>query len=336
MSSTNNDDRAARGERICYIHIGTHKTGTTSLQAFVAANLDRFAESGIVWPAAGRVDDAGVVAHHHLAKDLLGNPAFDPARGGLEAVVAELRQSTAHTACLTSEDLCFLYDAPGVLQRLRDGIRSAGFEPRIVVYLRAQASYCAAVYAENVRHGYRVSFADYFADVLRRGCYVWGGGTGPPFDYNDLLDGFAAVFGRSAIVGRTYRSSAPSTQLVHSFARLLLPAGVDVRTFTMPAIRYNGSLGFAGVLRLLGVTNDLSPRLRFTPLTLGSALRLSARFAVPNARLALRYRVAVPVLEPLDLALALPIRRTAAQTRALAQARAALAGSACDQGVFVK
>jgi hypothetical protein len=325
-----------RRTRLCYIQIGTHKTGTTSIQAFVAANLERFTHHGVCWPTAGRVDDSGVVAHHELAKELLGNPSFDPGRGGLDAVVAELRASTAETACLTSEDFSFLYAAPQALQRLRDGIRSAGFEPRIVVYLRAQASYCSAVYAENVRHGYRAAFADYFADVLGRGCYVWHGGTGPPFDYNVLLDGFAAIFGRHVLIGRTYRSSAPSTHLLFSFARLVLPGGVELRDFTLPTIRYNGSLGFADVLRLLGQENDFSPQLRFTPLGLGSTLRLALRFTLPNARLAVRYRVAVPVFAPLDLALALPFRRTSAQTLALARARSALSRVASERRAVVE
>jgi hypothetical protein len=310
--------------RICFVHIGTHKTGTTSIQGFLAINRARLKEHGVVLPIAGSVDDSGVIAHHELAKELLGNPAFDPTRGGLDAVVQELQRSDASVACISSEDFSFLHDAPQALSRLRDGIVAAGFTPRIVVYLRAQASYCSAVYAEGVRHGYRSSFDTYFGDVLRHGCYVWDGGSGPPFDYGTLLDRFAAVFGRPAIIARTYYSAAPNTALLFSFARLLLPAHIDLRSFVLPPTRYNGSLGFSDVLRRLGVPNDLSPRLRFTPLTLRKALRLCLRFTLPNLRLAARYRVVVPVLEPLDFALAFPIRRSPAKTVALARARRAL------------
>lgn len=309
--------------RVCYVHIGTHKTGTTSIQAFLAQNPRRFIDNGVFLPTAGREDDRGVVAHHELAKDLLGSPLFKPERGGLEAVVEELRGAVSDVACLTSEDLSFLYNMPQALVRLRDGIRSAGYEPRVVVYLRAQASYCSAVYAENVRHGYRIPFDQYLADVLEHGCYTWDGGSGPPFDYGKLLDAFAAVFGRRSIVARTYRSGAPDNALLFSFARLLSPKA-DLQTFRLPPVRHNGSLTFAQVLQLLGSSTEVSETLRFTPLDLRKTLRIGARFLLPNIRLAQRYRVVVPMFEPIDLALAFPFRKTRAKTIALARTRRAL------------
>lgn len=311
--------------RTCYVHIGTHKTGTTSIQGFLASNRERFANYGVCLPVAGTERDAGVVTHRQLARELRGDSAYDPAYGGLTEVCAELARSAARTACLSCEDFTFLYDAPAALTRLRDGIRAAGFEPRIVVYLRAQASYCTAVYAENVRHGYRIPFDRYFADVLERGCYVWDGGSGPPFDYNVLLDGFARVFGRDAIVARRYRSAAADNALLFSFARLLLPHGVDLHAFTVPPVRYNGSLTFDDVLRLLGQGSEApAAPIRFTPLGIGQSLRLARRFAGPNLRLAARYGVVVPVLEPLDAALALPLRRSPSKMRSLRRARRAL------------
>lgn len=314
--------------RLCYVHIGTHKTGTTSIQGFLASNRERFAAHGVCLPIAGTERDSGVATHRELARELRGDPAFEPAAGGLAAVCDELARSDARAACLTCEDFTFLYDAPAALTRLRDGIRAAGFEPRIVVYLRAQASYCTAVYAENVRHGYRVPFERYFSDVLERGCYVWDGGTGPPFDYNVLLDGFARVFGRDAIVARRYRSAAADNELLFSFARLLLPPGVDLRAFAVPPGRYNGSLTFGDVLRHLGRGGEASAvPIRFTPLGISQSLRLARRFWGPNARLAARYGVVVPVLEPLDAALALPLRRSPSKMRALLRARRALSGT---------
>jgi hypothetical protein len=316
--------------RVCYIHIGTHKTGTTSIQAFLAENPRRFIDNGVFLPVAGREDDLGVVAHHELAKDLLGNPLFKPERGGLEAVVEELRNAVSDAACLTSEDFSFLYNMPQALIRLRDGVRSAGYEPHVVVYLRAQASYSTAVYAENVRHGYRVPFDQYLTDVLNRGCYVWNGGSGPPFDYTQLLDGFAAVFGAEAITARPYRSGAPDNALLFSFARLLSPQA-DFEKFRVPPIRHNGSLNFAAVLKLLGVASNVNESIRFTPLDLVKTLRIGAHFALPNLRLARRYGVVVPPFERIDVALALPWRKTRAKTIALARARTLLAAVGGDR-----
>jgi hypothetical protein len=63
-----------------------------------------------------------------------------------------------------------------------------------------------------------------------------------------LLDPFAAVFGHDSIIARRYRVAAPDNSLLFSFARMLLPADVDLANFCVPTTRYNGSLDFASVL----------------------------------------------------------------------------------------
>jgi hypothetical protein len=324
MIRTRPTTRTRQGQRRCFIHVGTHKTGTTSIQCFLSGNQERFNAARVFFPTAGREEDA-TIAHHQLAKELLGLPTFVPARGGLEAVARELECADADVACLSSEDFAFLYNAPRALSRLRDAIRDAGYAPRIIAYLRPQASYCSALYAENVRQGYRVSFERYFSDVLEFGTYTWSGGPGQPFDYSVFLDGFAAVFGSDAIIARTYRSGAGIKALPRSFAKLTLPSHYRADTFDIPKVRHNTSLDFGEVLRLLGVEHEMTERLRFAPLDIGKAARLGARFLSSNIALARRFRVTVPALEPLDIGLASPLRLTRSQTAAIVWARRTLA-----------
>jgi hypothetical protein len=207
LGSVGTRSRVATAGRPCYIHVGTHKTGTTSIQVFLASNRERFLSHGVFWPMAGSEYDPGVASHHELARELKQSADVDPDRRVLDAVADELRRTDARVACISSEDLTFVWDKPAALVRLRDAVLAAGFEPRIVVYLRPQAQYCVAVYAER------------------------GGGLGPPFDYARLLDAFAAVFGRNRIIARRYRTGAPDNALLFSFAQLLLPANVDVARY---------------------------------------------------------------------------------------------------------
>lgn len=317
--------RTSTPHRPCYIHVGTHKTGTTSIQVFLASNRERFLAHDVFWPRAGSDRDPGVASHHELARELKQSAPVDSKHDVLDAVADELRRSDARVACLSSEDLTFLWDRPAALIRLREAVCEAGFEPRIVIYLRPQAQYCTAVYAENVRHGYRTAFADYLNDVLTRGQYLWGGGSGPPFDYPRLLDAFEAVFGRDRIIVRRYSAAAPDNALLVSFANMLLPESASLEGFTMPATRYNGSLDFGGVLTRLGADHAIGERVRFAPLTISQTLRFGIRFGRTNAAIAARYGVRVPAFEPLDLGLALPIRRTRSKTQALVAARHTLA-----------
>ncbi|QXD16183.1 hypothetical protein GQ464_004310 [Rhodocaloribacter litoris] len=57
-----------------FVHAGTHKTGSTSLQVFLAKTQVLLAEQGVLYPRSGRPDRKGVVSagHHELAWSLLG------------------------------------------------------------------------------------------------------------------------------------------------------------------------------------------------------------------------------------------------------------------------
>lgn len=52
-----------------FIHIGLHKTGTTALQTFLAANEEAFNQAGVYFPKATR--DKKVEANHSF-KTLVG------------------------------------------------------------------------------------------------------------------------------------------------------------------------------------------------------------------------------------------------------------------------
>ena len=52
------------------IHVGTHKTGTTSIQAYLAANRDALAASGVLYPDATRFFGRNPEVHHNLANAL--------------------------------------------------------------------------------------------------------------------------------------------------------------------------------------------------------------------------------------------------------------------------
>ncbi len=52
-----------------YLHIGTHRTGSTSIQRFMANAEEALAEQGIIYPKTGRPDTdwTNQYGHHELA-----------------------------------------------------------------------------------------------------------------------------------------------------------------------------------------------------------------------------------------------------------------------------
>ncbi|MBV8579677.1 MAG: hypothetical protein JOZ86_03495 [Candidatus Eremiobacteraeota bacterium] len=313
-------------ERICYVHAGTHKTGTTSVQAFLAANRAPLARRDVLVPHAGCVTGE-LGAHHNVAWELRRDERFRTEYGGVDALVDELRASDAPVACISSEDFELLVHVPGALVRLREAIERSGRRARVVIYLRSQTSYCESVYAEIVKHGFRTAFAEYVEDVLRLGRFEWGPYPGPPFDYARLLDTFADAFGRDAILARRYDADAADAVLPTTFAALLTGHPSAEAEYEIPP-RLNGALAFGGVLRALGVADPpVDASLPFTPLTAHQALRIGLRFAFSNADVARRYHATVAPVTVREIGRAVGAFAAPRWSRALQTARAALADS---------
>lgn len=317
---------AASAARECFVHIGTFKTGTTSIQRFLGLNRGRLAAAGVALPRSGCDNAPDYVSHHQLAYELAGRTDFDARYGGIAALERELAHSTARTAVLSSEVFCALFGNLTGLVRLRDAIRRAGFRPRIVCYLRPQAAYCRADYAQIVCYGgYRKPFEAYLEATLADGAYS---PAAIPLDYCRLLDPFAHVFGRDAMIVRSYKANPRDASLLIDFARLLADPN-EIANFAVPPTRENATNGFRAVVSALGGVSP-TPELAFAPLRIVDILRLFRRFRRSNADAGARYGVNVPVLEPHDLALASPLRRTWRRTFALHAMRAVVG---CAGGV---
>ena len=313
-------------DRVCYIHLGTHKTGTTSIQAYLGANDRRFAADGVFVPRSGRTDPA-YGSHHNIAWELRGDDRYDPAFGSVDDLIGELRASTARVACLSSEDFELLWYVPHAFARFCASVRSAGWTPRAIVYLRSQAQYCERVYAELLKHGYRTGFSQYLDEVLNAGTFAWGRGLGAPFDYEALLHFVECATESHETVVRAYHSGATGRVLLTEFARTL---GVtESSAYVVPA-RLNRTASFGEILRTLGQSGGLAlpVTLPFTPLTARQAARVARRFGASNLALARRYGVVIPpvtwheLLRPLEHVFA-PRRARAISAAQLALARTA-------------
>lgn len=129
--------------RRLYIHIGTHKTGTSSIQAALRESRRLLARSGIAiirrFPATDEF-----ITH--------GDPAALDA--GLSAVSASIGERDWATT--------FIYSHEGLSGNLRSGYRDAGdraarvrllfqehdLDTRIIVYLRRQDAFIWSAYSQ--------------------------------------------------------------------------------------------------------------------------------------------------------------------------------------------
>ncbi|HWT04354.1 MAG TPA: hypothetical protein VN224_01225, partial [Xanthomonadales bacterium] len=208
--------RRGSGDHSCFIHAGTHKTGTTAIQRFLAGNRERLCAAGLYYPQTG-VLSSQLPGHHNIAFELAGDPSFDRALGTLADVTQEIARVRPADACMSSEVFQYLHVNDAALVALRDALAAIGYRGRIVLYVRAQDQYLESLYAELVKHGLQLPFADVLDLAMGRGVIRHGRVWTFRFDYTELANRFAAVFGSDAVIVRRYHDDGSAELLVHDF-----------------------------------------------------------------------------------------------------------------------
>lgn len=133
-----------------YIHIGMPKTGTTALQQACYANRQQLKDLGFLYPQTGLYS----VAHHLLGYSLwtrnvrwMKTDKSDP-RGLIEAMLREADATQCRNLLVSSELLMFAA-REGTLDLLRNCL--AGFEIRIICYVRRMDGYISSAIAQTIK-----------------------------------------------------------------------------------------------------------------------------------------------------------------------------------------
>lgn len=156
------DGLSFRG-RVC-IHVGIHKTGTTSIQQTLAANYEKLRDRAILYPTAGRHRGGQELQlHHPLILALIGEKDL-PVDTHLDALKDEITAGQPKEIILSSEVLSREYLSAQVFHDLKQVFPHA--ERRWIVYLRRQDGLAASRYAEHIKVGI-LSWPDGFRHILR-------------------------------------------------------------------------------------------------------------------------------------------------------------------------
>lgn len=147
----------------CYIHIGTHKTGTSAIQSFCSQNADWLMSEGFFYGNTGKFE-----AHHGLAVFIrdFARSMNDNDRVRVVAALETLKEmANGRDVLISSEMLCEnkAFTGLGVLEELFEEIT-------IIVYLRRQdlmleSSYNQVI-KQNGEHAAIDSVRYYFIDYL--------------------------------------------------------------------------------------------------------------------------------------------------------------------------
>lgn len=293
------------------LHIGTEKTGSTSLQRWAWDNGARLADQGIhvsrrlggpphqklhCW-ALGQFggDDALARIGVHSDADYQAFRAGFP--GELAAEIRLARDAGCHTVLMSSEFCHSRLVRPEQVRRLRDLLQPHFDEIDVLCCLRPQIDLAVSLMSTAARIGFNLS-GSYLDRVAPEAAY---------YDYAAMVRRWSDAFGGTAVSLIAYRRHPDI------IADLIARLGLDVSGFDAPR-RQNSAIdvrtlammntGLAAMVRrgtpprapirqaldMIACTRPLNPGLE-------TARRIQARFDDVNAAL----ETARPDLEPGDL-----------------------------------
>ena len=177
-----------------YLHIGSNKTATTTLQYRLARSPEALARVGVLYPGTGQSE---VGAHHLLAGHLCSKApamfrprgALGPLLAGIDREVSALAAPGRETRVLISSEMLFWLrrNDRGALADLFAGFSSV----KVIAYLRRQDSYLPSFYSSVVSNGNRMPPFEVFC-------------AEQDLDYLANLDAWADLVGADNVIARPF------------------------------------------------------------------------------------------------------------------------------------
>ena len=215
-----------------WIHIGTHKTGTTSIEAFLKTNRTALADQGIgllTFPRDARRALREHAEGHEAASTSLANT--------LEHLITKQSRACANqpnTYILSWEGFCGnaskgYSDAHLMANALNVASKYCNLNPYIILYIRPQEEFISSYYSQTVKDGKTKSIQEFLHDL-----------PSASFNWLRLTETFERQFGADQVVVERYcRELFPGkNEILKDFCAHL---SIDTRGLTFPLSSINSA-----------------------------------------------------------------------------------------------
>ena len=200
-----------------YIHIGTQKTGSSSIQQFLTQNRDPLKELNFIYPDLNSISSSYLVGHFgfNLPKDSnarRNTHDVKQQRAFLEERINNVA-GEKDNIIISSEGFSSIWfpNALNSLNMIKSYFKNRKI--KIICYLRRQDYYLESSYNQVIKAGHFDStIQDYISKRIKIGnC-----------DYYHLLTVYSEVFGKENIIVKTFEPKInPRTQIFHDFMDIL-------------------------------------------------------------------------------------------------------------------
>ena len=145
-----------------YVHIGKHKTGTTTIQNFMAKNYEILKEKGFVFAKSATFNN-----QHLPFVDILNSLADANDIKNLnyednwvfKAFKKEINENPNKIFIFSSEEFSLRSNREKSVKILKEMLKKLGFtEIKIIIYLRNQADSMVSVSSQSIKHGHHPAY----------------------------------------------------------------------------------------------------------------------------------------------------------------------------------
>jgi len=240
-----------------YLHIGTGKTGTTSIQTFLEENRDALRRAGTVVPKSPGRRNHRKLTMYALNDDVIENSRRSKGLVTLDRIESFRKQfledfrtearswKGSENVVLTSEQMTRLR-REGELERLKALLDIAGRPIKVIVYLRRQDLYFISEYSQLIKGGLTLPLS---VEGARVNLAI--------YDYRKLLSTWARTFGQASLIVRAFEpQQLKNSDVLDDFMSIIGFEGLQA--FTRPGVR-NQSLD-AHTVEFLRSINPSVPR----------------------------------------------------------------------------
>ena len=185
-----------------YVHIGTEKTGTTSIQYFLAKNDENWLKKGFMYVESIRKN-----GQHWVLTDLLNIHCLKVKneqqklfyQDRMEKLKQEVRENKNKIFIFSSEGLTWALDLTQIkpVKALNDLLYSLGFSDiKIILYLRNQADLMVSASSENIK-----SHQPFYAANTSPSKFTK---TPHTYDFKNIIQKYGEVFGKENLIVRLF------------------------------------------------------------------------------------------------------------------------------------
>ncbi len=212
---------AVTQDPVALLHVGMHKTGTTSFQAQLSAHDAELLEGGLLYPSTSRENPS--VSHNLLAKELLAARRHPMQIRCVRDLFAEISASGCDRVFISFEELSMAWDRPALLDALRVELEQVGYRVHVLFSRREAESFVPALYGTLVRMGMGIPREDFERQARETGRVVVPRmGVWPKrvhcTDPDEMIESFSAVFGADRLHVVDYTSSGMVARIMETQA----------------------------------------------------------------------------------------------------------------------